>query len=330
MLPHPQFTRHGALRRHFVLAIFTPLLCALALASFAQIYPAKPIRLVVGFSAGGSADISARIFAKRMGELLKTSLVVENRGGAGGSYATQIAADSNADGYTLLWGNVGPLTVNPALGMKLGYNVETDFAPVGLAMTFANALIVRSDFPANSLAAIMALAKEKPGQLNYAMQGVGSAGNLAGELWRALTGIRINAVGYKGAGEIVTSLIGGDVQLAFTSTTAARSMASARIRPIAVTGAKRDPALPNVPTFAEQGVANYDATFWYALLTQAKVPAAVVARLNREMQTVLSEPDIVSSLEAQGLIAAPSSPQVLRETIRADFAKWKSVLAGSR
>ena len=311
-------------------AIFTTLLCTLALASFAQSYPAKPIRLVVGFSAGGSADISARLFAKRMGELMKTTIVIENRGGAGGSYATQIVADSNADGYTLLWGNVGPLTVNPALGMKLGYDVEKDFAPIGLAMTFANALIARSDFPANSLAGVMALAKEKPGQINYAMQGVGSAGNLAGELWRMLTGIRLNAVGYKGAGEIVTSLIGGDVQLAFTSTTAARSMTSARIKPLAVTSTKRDPALPNVPTFVEQGVANYDATFWYALLTQSKVPPAVIARLNREMQSVLSEPDIVSSLEAQGLIAAPSSPQILRDTIRADFAKWKRVLATSR
>ena len=298
--------------------------------SFAQSYPVKPIRLIVGFSAGGSADTSARMFAKRMGELMKTTFVVENRGGAGGSYAAQIAADSNADGYTLLWGNVGALTVNPALGMKLGYDVDRDFAPIGLTMTFANALIARSDFPANSLAGVMALAKEKPGQLNYAMQGVGSAGNLSGELWRMLTGIRINAIGYKGAGEIVTSLIGGDVQLAFTSTTAARSMASARIKPIAVTSAKRDPALPNVPTFAEQGVANYDATFWYALLTQAKVPAAVIARLNREMLTVLSEPDIVSALEAQGLIAAPSSPQNLREIMRADFAKWKRVLASNR
>ena len=236
------------MRRPLKRIIFTPLLCGLMSVSFAQSYPVKPIRLIVGFSAGGSADTSARMFAKRMGELMKTTFVVENRGGAGGSYATQIAADSNADGYTLLWGNVGPLTVNPALGMKLGYDVDRDFAPVGLTMTFANALIARSDFPANSLAGVMALAKEKPGQLNYAMQ----------------------------------------------------------------------------------GVANYDATFWYALLTQANVPAAVIARLNREMLTVLSEPDIVSALEAQGLIAAPSSPQNLREIMRADFAKWKRVLASNR
>lgn len=127
----------------------------------------------------------------------------------------------------------------------------------------------------------------------------------------------------------LTSLIGGDVQLAFTSTTAARSMASARIKPIAVTSAKRDPALPNVPTFAEQGVPNYDATFWYALLTQAKVPAPIIARLNREMHKVLSEPDVVRGLEAQGLIAAPSTPEALRATMRADFAKWKRVLANS-
>jgi tripartite-type tricarboxylate transporter receptor subunit TctC len=196
-------------------------------------------------------------------------------------------------------------------------------------MTFANALIVRSDFPGGSLSEVMALAREKPGRLNYAMQGVGSAGNLSGELWRMLTGIRINAVGYKGAGEIVTSLIAGDVQLAFTSTTAARSMASARIRPIAVTGAKRDPALPNVATFAEQGVGNYDATFWYAVLTQAKAASAVVALLNQTMQGVLSEPEIVRELEAQGLIAAPSSPQALRGIMRSDFIKWKKVLAGS-
>jgi len=317
------------LRRRLFCIVAAPLLYALSLASPAQSYPGKPIRLVVGFSAGGRADVSARIFAKRIGELLNATIIVENRGGAGGSYATQIVADSNPDGYTLLWGNVGPLTVNPALGMKLGYNVESDFAPIGLAMTFANALITRNDFPANSLADIASLAKDKPGQINYAMQGVGSAGNLSGELWRMLTGIRINAVGYKGAGEIVTSLIGGDVQLAFTSTTAARSMASARIKPIAVTSAKRDPALPNVPTFAEQGVPNYDATFWYALLTQAKVPAPIIARLNREMHKVLSEPDVVRGLEAQGLIAAPSTPEALRATMRADFAKWKRVLANS-
>ena len=314
------------MRRTLLFAL--TLLVALAQGSTgAETYPTRPIRLLVGFTPGGAADVSARVISRKMSEPLGVNVVVENRPGAGGNIAAGIVATANPDGYTLFWGSVGPLTVSPALGVKLPYDPFADFAPIGLAVHACNILAARPGFPANSVAEVIALAKSRPGQLNYATQGIASTGHLAGELLRSLTGIDIVQVAYKGGSESVTALLGGEIELAFLSVAGIRSIGPGRIKPLAVTCAKRDAALSNVPTFAESGVASYDATFWYGLLAPARTPPAVIGKLNRLMTSALTDTTVTQQLEAQGLIAAPSSAKTFGQTIRDDYAKWKKVLA---
>jgi tripartite-type tricarboxylate transporter receptor subunit TctC len=307
----------GVLQGAFAFASSNPAL--------AQDYPYKPIRLLVGFSAGGSADVSARVVAKRLGETLRTSIVVENRGGAGGSVAAQIVALARADGYTLLWGSVGALTINQILEKNLPYNSETAFAPIGLTLTFCNALIARQDSPVQTIGQLIALAKEKPNELNYGTQGIGSAGYLSGELLKNMTGTRFTHVPYKGASEILTAVLGGELNVSFISVTSAGSMRN-RLKILAVTSLQRDPSLPDVPSMNEAGIKNYDATFWYGLLAPAGTPAALVNRLNQHLRHVLADTDVMQPVRSQGLNHAASSPQEYAARIKADFAKWKKVI----
>ena len=305
--------------------------CAMSLCcgfAAAQEYPAKPIRLLVGFTPGGAADTSARVITRRMAEPMKATFVIENRPGAGGNIAAQIVATAQPDGYTLFWGSVGPLSVSPAMGIKLPYDPFADFAPVSLAVSSCNVLVARAAFPASSVGELVALAKAKPGHLNYASQGIGSTGYLAGELLKTMTGTEIVHVGYKGGAEVVTSLLGGEVELAFVSVTGIRGISGGRVKPLAVTCAKRDPGLPAVPTFEEAGVKSYDASFWYGLLAPSRTPASIVTQLNRALHAAIGDPAIAQPLEAQGLVAAPSTPAGFRDVIRADYRKWRQVFAG--
>lgn len=295
---------------------------------FAQSYPQKPVRLLVGFTPGGAADGSARALTRKMGEAMRTTFVIENRPGAGGNIAAETVARATPDGYTLFWGSVGPLSVSAALGVKLPYDVFRDFAPVGLAVTSCNILAGRPALKADNAGDVIALARARPGQINYASQGLGSTGNLAGELLRSLTGIDIVHVPYKGGSEVVTALLGGEVELAFVSVTALKAVGVSRMKALAVTCARRDPGVPNVPTFAESGVQGYDASFWYGLLAPSRVPAAIVMLLNRELRAALADKSIAQMLELQGLIAAPSSPQEFTATIRNDYEKWRRTFAG--
>jgi len=307
-------------------ALLAPTLDAFA----ADDYPTKPIRLAVGFAPGGSSDTSARAIARRMGESLRVNFVIENRAGAGGNIAADTVAKAAPDGYTLFWGSVGPLTISPAMGTKLTYDPVKDFSPIGIAVTFCNVLVATPSLPAQTVPELLALARAKPGQLNYASPGNGSAGHLGGELLRKLAKIDIVHVPYKGGGEMVTNLIGGEVQLAFVTVTTIKSFGGTRIKSIAVTSLKRDPTLPNVPSFAEAGVTGYDATFWYGLLAPARTSPALVARLNREMVAALADAEVNKPLEAQGLNAAPSTPEAFAKLIRSDLDKWQGVFAGTK
>ncbi len=304
------------------------LLILLALpATAADSYPNRPIRLLVGFTPGGAADVSARIITRKMAEALGANIVVENRPGAGGNIAAEIVAKANPDGYTLFWGSVGPLTVSPALGVKLAYDPLTDFAPIGLAVHSCNILAARPNFPANSVAEVIALAKARPGQLNYSTQGIASTAHLAGELLKALTGVDIVQVAYKGGSEGVTALLGGEVELGFLSVAGIRAIGPSRIKALGVTCARGDPALTSVPTIAESAGISYDATFWYGLLAPARTPAAVIAMLNRHLAAALADAATAQQLQTQGLLAAPSSAENFRTTIRDDYAKWKKVFS---
>jgi tripartite-type tricarboxylate transporter receptor subunit TctC len=309
-------------------------LCALATlttgALAADEYPTKPIRLAVGFAPGGSSDTSARAIARRMGDSLRVNFVVENRAGAGGNIAADTVAKAAPDGYTLFWGGVGPLTISPAMGTKLAYDPVKDFAPIGIAVTFCNVMVATPALPAQTVPELLALARAKPGALNYASPGNGSAGHLGGELLRKLAKIDIVHVPYKGGSEMVTSLIGGEVQLAFVTVTTIKSFGGTRVKAIAVTSLKRDPTLPNVPSFAEAGVPGYDATFWYGLLAPARTPPTLVTRLNREMVAALADAEVNKPLEAQGLNAAASTPEAFAKLIRSDLDKWRGVFAGAK
>jgi tripartite-type tricarboxylate transporter receptor subunit TctC len=298
---------------------------AISVAAPAQNYPVKPIRLLVGFSAGGSADGSARSIATRMSEALGGTFVIENRGGAGGSIAAQIVARAPADGYTLLWSSPGALTISQIIEKNLPYNAATAFAPIGLAVTFCNALVVRNDSALTSVEQLVALAKEMPGQLRYATQGVGSAGHLSGEMLQAMTGAVLTHVPYKGGSDILTAVLSGELELGLMSSTTAGTMRS-RIRILAVTSRNRDPSLPDVPSMHEAGVRNYDATFWFGLLAPAGTPSTVIDRLNQLMRATLNDPEVARSSRSQGLNPAPSTPQEFAALIKADYAKWKKVI----
>lgn len=290
-------------------------------------YPARPIRLLVGFTPGGAADVSARIITKRMAEYLTTNFVVENRPGAGGNVAAQIVASANPDGHTLFWASVGPLTVSPALGVKLPYDPIGGFSPVGLAVNSCNVLVARSSFPVSTIGELIALARAKPGQLNYGSQGIGSTGHLAGELFKTMTGTDIMHVAYKGGAVVVTSVLSGEVALAFVSVTGMRSL-GAQAKGLAITCGRRDSSIPNVPTFAESGVRDYEATFWYGLLAPARTPSALVSRLNAALSAALSDSLIAQQLATQGLTVAPTSPTGFGEIIRTDSQKWMKIFGG--
>jgi len=316
--------RKGALKSTCARTMFA--LCTVWTAiAFGQTYPAKPVRLLVGFSAGGSADGSARSIATRMSEALGATFVIENRGGAGGSVAAQIVAKAPADGYTLLWSSPGALTISQILEKNLPYDTATAFAPIGLALTFCNAIVARSDTPLNSVQELIALAKDKPGQLRYATQGIGSAGHLSGEMLQAMTGAVFTHVPYKGGAEILTAVLGGELQFGFVSSTTAGTLRN-RTKVLAVTSLKRDPSLPDVPSLHEAGVKNYDATFWFGLLAPAGTSPSIIERLNKQLRQTLTDPEVARISRSQGLNPAPSTPQEFAALIKADYAKWKKVI----
>ena len=304
------------------------LLCTAIAVAADNKYPGKPIRLLVGFVAGGSADGSARMIAARMGQLLGTNFVIENRGGAAGVVAAQVVARAPADGYTLLWSSPGALTISQILEKDLPYDTNTAFAPIGLALTYCNALVTRPDFAASTVAQLLALAREKPGFINYGTQGAGSAGHLSAEMLRRMTGVQLSHVPYKGGAEITTALLANELQLAFMSSTTAQSMRT-RLRVIAVTSLNRDPALPDVPSMQEAGVKGYNASFWFGLLAPAGTSAAIVNRLNGALRDTLADPQVVQPVQHQGLNPAPSTPQEYAARIKADYLKWKNVIGGS-
>jgi tripartite-type tricarboxylate transporter receptor subunit TctC len=309
-----------------VVSSFFLLALCLATGAVAQTYPNKPIRLLVGFPPGGNADASARAVANRLTQNLRTPIVIENRGGAGGSVAAQTASRAAPDGYTLLWASPGSLTVAQLLEKNIGYDAQTAFTPVGLAFTFCNALVGRPELPASTVPELIALAKAKPGAINYGTQGVGAAGHLSGELLQKMTGTRLTHVPYKGGNDIMGALLGGELQLAFASSTTVKGMRT-RMKVLAVTCPQRDPGLPDIPTINEAGVKGYDASFWFGLLVPARTPEPIVQQLNAVLRETLNDADLMRPLNELGLIPTPSTPQEFAARIRADFVKWKDVLA---
>jgi tripartite-type tricarboxylate transporter receptor subunit TctC len=305
-------------------------LAALALfpaAAYAQAYPVKPIRMIVAYPPGGGTDIVGRVIAQELGETLGQSVVVENRGGASGNIGTELAAHAAPDGYTVLMGNVAPNAINVSLFKNLPFDPVADFAPVTLVASTPNILVVHPSMPARTVKDVIALAKAKPGTLNFASAGVGSSSHLAGELFRILGGAEIVHVPYKGAGPAMVDVLSGQVQLYFATMPAAMPhVKSGKLVPVAVTSAKRSRALPDLPTIAESGVPGYEASTWYGLLAPAHTPGAAIARLHDGVVAILAKPALREKLAGQGFEPVGDSPEEFAAYIRSEIAKWSKVI----
>jgi tripartite-type tricarboxylate transporter receptor subunit TctC len=294
---------------------------------FAQAYPAKAVRMVVPYPPGGGTDIVGRIVAQKLSETLGQQVVVDNRGGATGSIGAELVAKSAPDGYTLLMGNIAPNSINVSLQPKLPYDPVADFAPVSLVAATPNILVVHPSLPVKTVKELIALARARPGQLNYPSAGVGSSSHLAGELLAILTGIKIAHIPYKGGGPAMIDTISGEMQMMFATMPAAMPhVKSERVRPVAVTTARRSQTLPQLPTIAETGVKGYEASTWYGVLAPARTPRAIVERLHGETVKILGTPDIRERLGAQGFEPAGSTPEEFAAYIKSEIAKWSKVI----
>jgi tripartite-type tricarboxylate transporter receptor subunit TctC len=296
-----------------------------SLASFthAQDWPTRPLRMIVPTAPGGGTDFTGRLVAAKLGEALGHQVVVENRGGGGGSVGADNAAKATPDGYTLLLGSIATHAVNPVLYKKLPYDHIKDFAPVSLIGTVPNVLVVHPSLPAKTVQEFIAYAKANPGKVNYGSSGVGSPPHLSMELLRSITGINMVHVPYKGAGPAQADLLGGQVQAMCTSLAGQIGLIKAgRVRALGVTTAKRNPQLPEVPTIAESGVPGYEVTIWYGVFAPVATPKAVVQRLNTEMVKLLNAPEMKERMAQQGMDPAPSTPAELAAFVKVETAKW--------
>jgi tripartite-type tricarboxylate transporter receptor subunit TctC len=293
----------------------------------AQAWPAKPIRLMVPFPPGGSTDIVARIVAQKLGERLGQSLVIENRGGAGGTIGTAIIAKAAPDGYNLAVASTSTHVVAPGVYAKLDYDPLKDFAPVGLMAVSPYLLVVNPALPAKSLQELVALAKQQPGKLNYASAGVGSTTHLAMEMLKAASSTYMLHIPYNGNGPAGTAVVAGQVEILFGSLPALLPMAkSGRARALAVGTPRRSPSLPDVPTVAELGYPGFDASLWLALVAPAGTPAPIVERLNKELNALVAAADTREAFDKAGTEPLTGSPADLAAMIRDGIPKYAKTI----
>ena len=311
-------------------ALAATVLATAAAAAAAADYPSRPIRLIVPFSAGGTSDFLARTIAERLGGRLGQTVVVDNKPGAGGNIGSAAVAQAEPDGYTLLLGTVGTHAINSSLYKKMPFDAVKDFAPVTLVAAVPNMLVVHPSLPVKSVAELVELAKAKPGKLNFASSGNGSSIHLSGELFKTLAGVDMTHVPYKGSGPAVADLLGGQVNMMFDNMPSSLPHVKAgKVRALAVTSAKRSPAMPDLSTMAEAGIKGYDASAWFGILAPAGTPPAVVDRLNAEIVKVLHLPEVADRLSQQGAVPTTSTPQEFAAYIRAETAKWAKVVKAS-
>ena len=303
---------------------------ALHAAAAAEAYPARPVRFVVAFPPGGGTDIIARSIAQKLAERIAQQVVVDNRPGAGGNIGTDIVAKSAPDGYTMLMGSAGPLAINANLFGKMPFDPIRDLAPVTLAASTPNVLLVHPSLRAASVGDLIALAKARPGEINFASSGYGTPAHLAGELFNSMARVKLVHVPYKGAAPALADLLGGQVQLMFsTMPPALPHVKDGKLRALAVTSAKRSPATPELPTVDEIALPGFEANTWHGVVVPAGTPAAIVARLNREIVAILHLPDVVERFSSQGAEALGSTPEEFAAYIRSETVKWAKVVRDS-
>lgn len=291
----------------------------------AQAYPSRPVRLIVPQSAGGSTDVVARVVAQRMTETLRQNVIVDNRPGAGSLNGTELVAKAAPDGHTVLV-VAASFTINPAIRRNLPFDPVRDFTPVSQLVTLPHILVVHPSVPAASVKELIALAKSKPGVLNYGISGIATSTHMAGELFMHLTGTHMVSIPYKGGAPGMTALLGGQVQLYFaTISTAIPHIRSGKLRALGVTTAKRSVAAPEFPTIAEAGVSGYEHSSWVGILAPAKLPQPVLSKINGESVKAVQSQDIKSLLLRDGLEAVGNSPREFDRIIKTEIAKWAKV-----
>ena len=290
-------------------------------------YPVKPIRFIVPFAPGGGTDVLARIVAPKMSERLGRQVIVENRTGAGGNLGTEFVAKSAPDGYTILLAYIGPIAVSPSIDAKLGFDPVKDFRGVSLMATIPLVLVVHPSMPANSVQKLVALAKSRPDKLTYGSAGSGTAQQLAGELFKLLTGTKIVSVPYRGGAPASVAVLTGEVDLLFTGALGVFPHVKAgRLRALAVTTSKRLPSVPDLPTVAESGVKGFEVVSWNGVLVPAGTPQGIVQRLNGSITDALRARDVEERLRSQGLEITAGTPEQFEQFVKDEIAKWAKVV----
>ncbi len=285
-------------------------------------YPDKAVRFVVPYPPGGGTDVIARIVHERFQAALGQTIIIENKGGAGGSVGTDVVAKAAPDGYTVLF-TLSSHTINPAIFPKLSYDTTRDFEPVGSVASLPQILVANPQFPASTVGELIALAKAKPGSLSFASVGNGSPGHLAGELFKIRTGTQMTHIPYRGGGPAVTDVMGGQVPLLWVSIpAAAQFVKTGKLKALGVSTLKRSAAFPDVPTLQEAGVADFEVDSWYAIFVPAKTPQPIIDKLNRALNTVVGDPSIREKLLAQGSEGVGGTPEALGRIVAAELPKW--------
>jgi tripartite-type tricarboxylate transporter receptor subunit TctC len=307
--------------------------CALLVASMpaaAQDYPSRPITLIVPYAAGGGNDLMARTAAERMSKALGQQIVIENRGGAGGSIATRQVARAEPDGYTLGLGGTGTLAIDPTLYANVGYDPRKDFAPIGLIATSGLVICVHPSLPAHTIPELIALAKTEPGKLNYASAGAGSGIHLGTEYFASMAGIKLTHIPYKGSSPALTDLIGGHVAIYFSSLPPAVGLIKdGKVRALAVTGARRSPILPDVPTVAEAALPGYEAVLHYGIVAPAGTPRPIIDKLSTALRAAVMSDELKARLADDGAEPLPSTPEEYAADIDREETKWSAIVKAS-
>jgi tripartite-type tricarboxylate transporter receptor subunit TctC len=317
---------HQILRRHWLQAAFIGTALSLVGSVQAQNYPSKPIRLVVPFTPGGVTDTSGRLIAEQLSKRLGQQVIVDNKPGASGNIGTQQVATSEPDGYTLLLGFDGTLVINPHVFPKTGFDTLKDFAPIGKIGDAVLILVAHPNFPAKTLKDTIALSKTEKGGLSYGTSGTGGTPHIAGELLRQKTGANLVHVPYKGGGQALTDVLGGNIPLVYTAIAGAiPHLKSGKLMPIAVSSSKRASSLP----FIENGVPDFEVNSWVGLLAPAKTPRAIITRINTELNAVLNDPEVKERLNGMGITASPGTTENFGAELSRDLAKFGPVVKAS-
>ena len=296
----------------------------------AQNYPNRAVRMLIPFTVGSAADVIARAMEPALREHLGQPLVIDNRGGAGGNIAAELTAKSPPDGYTIFMGTIGTQAINYSLYSKLNYHPLHSFTPVARVGDSPNVLVLNPTVPAKSVKELIALAKARPGVLNYGSSGAGTSVHLSGELFNSMAGVKTVHVAFKGASESLTALVSGQTDLQFASMSSAIPMIKAgRLRALGVTAPKRAAALPDLPTIAESGLPGFDAVAWFGIVGPAGLPAPVVATLSKATLDTLARPDVRNRLTASGVEPNPGTPEEFRKLIETEIPKWAKVVKDS-